>query len=128
MFQKLVSLALMGLLILLLAFVPASAQSQDEARQTEKVKQTILKLGTGAKARVEIALKDNRKLQGHVTEITDDHFVIIDSKTGAATTVLYSQVQHIRINRHPHQLAIGLAFVGGLVGLGLILAVALRGS
>ena len=128
MFNKLISLALTGLLISLVASVPVSAQSQEEARQTEKVKETILKLGTGQKARVEVILKDNRKLQGHVSAVTEDQFVIVDSKTNAATTVLYAQVQKIKVNRHPHQLAIGLAFVGGLVGLALILAVALRGS
>ena len=128
MFKKLISLALTSLLISLVASVSASAQSQEEARQTEKVKETILKLGAGKKARVEVLLKDNRKLQGHLSEATEDRFVIVDSKTNAATTVLYAQVQKIKVNGHPHQLAIGLAFVGGLVGLALILAVALRGS
>ena len=130
MFTKFLSLALAGSLISIVTLVPASAQSQTEtdARQTEKVKARILKLGTGKKVRLEVRLKDNTMLKGYVSEITEDHFNVADAKTGAVTTVPYAQVQQLKVNKYPHQLAIGLAFVGGIIAIALILAVALRGS
>ena len=130
MFMKFLSLALAGWLISMFTLVPASAQSQTEtdARQTEKVKARILKLGTGKKVLVEVRLKDNRMLKGYVSEAAEDHFNVADVKTGAVTTVVYAQVQQLKVNKYPHQLGIGLAAIGGIIGIALILAVALRGS
>src|SRR3989442_7844983 len=111
MFKKFLSLALTGSLISMVTLVPASAQSQTEtdARQTEKVKARILKLGIGKKARVEVRLKDNTRLNGYVSEITEDHFNVADANAGVAATVPYAQVQQLKVNKDPHQLAIGLA-------------------
>jgi RNase H-fold protein (predicted Holliday junction resolvase) len=130
MFTKFLSLALAASLISIIISVPASAQSQTQtdARQTEKVKARILKLETGKKVLVEVRLKDNRILKGYVSETTDDHFDVTDAKTGVVTSVVYAQVQQLKVNKYPHQVGIGLAFVGGIIGIALILAVALRGQ
>ena len=130
MFTKFLSLPLAGSLISIVTLIPASAQSQTEtdARQTEKVKARILKLGTGKKVLVEVRLKDNRMLKGYVSETTEDHFNVADAKTGVVTTVVYAQVQQLKVIKYPHQLAIGLAVVGSIIGIAVILAVALRGS
>jgi hypothetical protein len=130
MFKKFLSLALATSLISIVTLVPVSAQSQTDtdARRTEKVKARILELGTGKKVQVEVRLKDNRVLKGYVSETTEDHFNIADAKTGVVTTVAYAQVQQLKVNKYPHQLPIGIVFVGGLIGIALILAVALRGK
>ena len=130
MFMKFLSLALAVSLISLITLVPASAQSQtgSDTRQTEKIKARILKLGTERKVLVEVRLRDNRILKGYVSEAGEDRFNVADAKTGVVTSVVYAQVQQLKVNEYPHQLGIGLAVIGGLIGIGLILAVALRGS
>jgi len=129
MAKKLLSVALMLLLTSLVTPVPASAQSQEDtrARQAQKVKARISKLGTGKRAYVEVKLRDNNKLKGYVSEIADDHFVVIDPKTNVRSTVPYAQVQQIKVNNH--SLGYGLAFGAAVIG-GVIIAVSLllRGS
>ena len=66
--------------------------------------------------------------ESHISEAAEDHFNVADAKTGAVTTVVYAQVQQLKVNKYPHQLGIGLAAIGGIIGIALILAVALRGS
>jgi len=41
---------------------------------------------------------------------------------------LISIVKQLKVIKYPHQLAIGLAVVGSIIGIAVILAVALRGS
>lgn len=41
-------------------------------------------------------LRDGRKVKGRVTLIDDEHFSVIDSKTGAETPVRYAQVESVR--------------------------------
>ena len=99
MFKKLLSLALIGLL-LNLAGVEAHAHSKEEkqARFAEKVKVAVNKLGVGEAARVEVRLTDKRKLQGYISETGEDSFVVTDAKTGTATTIAYAQVKQVKGN------------------------------
>ncbi|HXT62958.1 MAG TPA: hypothetical protein VN696_07980 [Pyrinomonadaceae bacterium] len=57
-----------------------------------------MKLGTGTAARVEVKLRDKTKLRGYVEQVADDHFVVVDEKTGATTTVAYPQVKQVQGN------------------------------
>src|SRR5438067_2261831 len=77
-----------------------TAQYNDDkaAREAEKVKAAISKLGTGPAARVEVKLKDRTKLKGYVSELNDYHFVVTDDKTGIATAVAYPQVKQVKGN------------------------------
>jgi hypothetical protein len=59
------------------------------------VRQNIPRLGLGREARVMVKLRDNRKLAGYVSQVGADSFTLINERTGAPTTVLYTQVQRI---------------------------------
>ncbi len=65
MLKKVLSLMVAGLLINAVAFRSAYARPQDDqARNIEKVKENVRKLGVGEDARVEVKLQDGRKLKG----------------------------------------------------------------
>jgi alanine racemase len=119
MYKKLLTLVLIGLLVNLagVQFAQASSKEDKQAKATEKVKKGINRLGVGEKAKVEVTLRDKTKLKGYVREAGANSFVVVNSKTGAATEVTYSQVE--RVNGHNMstgaQIAIVAAIGGGLV-------------
>ena len=98
MLKKIVCLVLTGLLINTISVNAAYADSKEErqARFTERVKAGIARLGTGPDARVEVRLQDKTKLKGYLSEVTEEHFVVADAKTGVATQVLYPQVKQVK--------------------------------
>lgn len=98
MFKQLLSVSLVGLLLSFAAPVSARAgQGADEqARRVEKVRAAVRKLGVGEEARVEVKLADGRKMKGHVREASEEGFVVVDAKTGAATNVVYTQVAQVK--------------------------------
>jgi hypothetical protein len=127
MLNKLLSLALAGLLISTVMPLRTSAQSESDARQVEKVKAQITKVGTGKQARVKIKLKDNQTLKGYIGEIAEDHLTLVDARLGTISPIPYSKIEQVkRINPSPFlPLALGAATVGGLM---IVVAVVLRGS
>ena len=98
MLKKVASLVVVGFLLNVSAVSSAFAGSKEEkeTRFSEKVKAGISKLGTGADARIEVKLRDKRKLKGYVSEAGEDSFVIVDEKTRATSTVTYSQVKQVK--------------------------------
>jgi hypothetical protein len=127
MLKKILSLALAVLLIGIVSVTPVYADSKEEkeARFAEKVKAGISKLGTGEMARVEIKLRDKTKLKGYIKEAGEDSFVLVDTKTGAATTVLYPQVKQVKGNNLStgQKIALGVGItLGALLLLWLIVA------
>lgn len=118
MLKKLLSLSLVALLINLAAMTPAYASSKEEkqARFTEKVKANVLKVGTGQAARVKIKLHDKTKVAGYVSAADDEGFTVIDSKSGVATTIAYSQVKSVQ----GHNLSTGAKIA---IGVGIAAAI-----
>lgn len=111
MLRKYFVLALAAILLQFLCVRPVSAASK-----TEKVKAGIMKLGIGQDARVEVKLQNKTKLTGYVTEATANSFVITDNKTGATTTVPYSDVQQVK----GHNLSTGAKIAIGIgIGIGI---------
>jgi hypothetical protein len=100
MFKKLLSLALVVLLINLAGLTQAYAASKEEkqARFAEKVKTNVLKLGIGEAARVEVKLRDKTKLKGYISAADGESFTVTDTKSGIATTVAYPQVKSVKGN------------------------------
>ena len=78
--------------------VYAKTNAEKETHYAEKVKQAIAKLGTGETAVVKIKLRDKTKLEGFVSAIGDDSFVVTDIKTSVAATVAYPQVKQVKGN------------------------------
>lgn len=119
MFKKLLSLALVALLINLAGATPAYAASkaEEQARFAEKVKASVLKLGTGEAARVKIKLRDKTKLAGYISSADGENFTVVDSKTGMATTIAYPQVKSVKGNNLSTgaKIAIGVGIAAALV-------------
>jgi hypothetical protein len=115
MFKKILSLALVGLLVNVMGVNLAYAGSKEakETRFAEKVKAGIGKLGTGAEARVEVKLRDKTKLKGYVGEAGADSFVVVNEKTGATATVTYAQVKQVKGNNYSRgvEIAIGVGVI-----------------
>ena len=103
--KKLAALAIAALTINLMVMTSVAAtppQSErakptKEEKRAAKAKALIAKLGTGPDARIGVKLRDKTDLDGYVSEAGDDHFVVTNSKTGAVTTVMYSQVEKIKL-------------------------------
>jgi hypothetical protein len=117
MFKKLLSLTLIALLINLAGMTPAYAASKEEkqARFAGKVKESVLKFGTGQTARVKVKLRDKTRLEGYISTADEERFTVTDS-TGMATTVAYLQVKSVQ----GHNLSTGAKIA---IGVGIAAAV-----
>jgi hypothetical protein len=112
MFKKVLCFIVVGVLLSVAGVTPAYA-GRKEDRLAEKVKEGISKLGTGTAARIEVKLRDKRKLKGYVSEADEHSFVIVDERTGATSTVTYSQVQQVKGNNlsKAAKIAIGVGVI-----------------
>lgn len=129
MFRKILSFTLIVLLLNVIGISPvyAAAPKQEKgARKAEKVKASILKLGIGIEARVQVRLKNNSTVKGYISEANDKNFVVIDDKRGITTTIPYLQVRQVNRNNLATgvaKFAIGLAIIiGGFSLLGIAIA------
>ena len=98
LFKKYLSLALV-ILVINLAFGTtafASAKADKEAKFAAKVKNELLKLGTGINARVEVKLRDKTKLKGYISQINENSFVVVEDNTNTPTEVPYPQTKQSR--------------------------------
>jgi len=79
----------------------------------EKVKVGILKLGTGAEARIAVKLRDKTTVKGYISEASDESFVVVDEKTGTTSRVTYSQVRQVKGNNLSKavEIAIGVGVI-----------------
>ena len=100
MFRKLATLLLVALVINLTGVRLAYAESKEEkqARFAEKIKTSVLKLGTGDSTRVKVKLRDQAKLEGYISDAGAETFTVTNRKTGVATTVAYAQVKGVQGN------------------------------
>jgi hypothetical protein len=128
MFKKLSQLALAGLVLNLVFVVPSvnGKPQADETKHLDKVRGQIARIGTGPKARVEISLRDKTKLKGFIGESDETQFVVVDTKTGARTTLAYPQVQKVKSYRltsaFKTALAVGLGVGAALFAVVLLCA------
>jgi hypothetical protein len=104
---------------------PVSAHSsvEKQAQFAEKVRVGINNLGTGEDARIEVKLKDKSKVTGYVEEIKESSFVVKDSKTGANTSVAYSDVKQVQ-GKHLStgaKIAIGVGIGAGIVSVVVVI-------
>lgn len=109
MVKKIITAMVAILVINLGVFASVGDSSVDS--DFAKIKQKIAKMGTGPDAKIEVKLKDGKKLQGYVSEIGTDHFVVTDPKTKTETPVPYPQVRRASARRQNIILAIGIAAI-----------------
>jgi len=87
--------ALFSVLLITMVCVAATpAQADKESQRVDKVKRQVRKIGWDEN--VEVRLADSTKLKGQISVIGDDYFVLVDRKTGDATTLNFAQVKQIR--------------------------------
>ena len=118
MLKQIVSFALAAALLCATAARPAHARPEGgkEARRVEKLKERAEKFCRRGARRVEVRLKDGRKLKGRVVETAEADFVLADTKAGTTSTIRYDEVKHLGVDR-PGSLAGTLVLLGGTIGL-----------
>ena len=126
MIKRLVSLVVSNSLVLFLCAgtLVASSREEKEAELAAVVKSRISKLGTGSAARIEVKLRDKTKIKGYVREIAEDHFVVVDDRTGVTTTIAYPQVKQVKSNN----LSTGAKYAIFVLIMGVIFAIANSGG
>ena len=95
MANRLLAVLLVTLMVSSVFVTAASAKPnvEKEPQLAARVRAAVVKLGTGSSARIEIKLIDGIRLKRYVSESAQDHIVIVNDKTGAATAVPYPQVK-----------------------------------
>jgi hypothetical protein len=74
----------------------ARAQTGDEARRAQQSRMSVLKMGTGERARVEVKLRDETKVKGYVSAAGADSFTVTNAGTGESTVVAYNDVAQVK--------------------------------
>lgn len=119
MFNKIIAVALAGLLINLAGVRLAYADSKEENQVpfAEKVKANVQRLGTGEAARVKVQLRDQTRLEGYISTADDEGFTVTNSKTGTATEVAYPQVKSVKGNNLSTgaKIAIGVGIAAAVI-------------
>lgn len=119
MFKKAMTVLLVALVINLAGGRLAYSASKQEkpARFTEKIKASVLKLGTGESTRVKVKLQDKTKLEGYISDAGAESFTVTNQKTGVATTVAYPQVKSVQGNNLSTgaKIAIGVGIAATIV-------------
>jgi hypothetical protein len=75
----------------------STAQVTKETKRAAKIKKLIFQSGIGPGNDIEVKLRDKTRIAGYVSEVTDDHFVVTDLKTGSSTKLEYGQVDKARL-------------------------------
>ena len=112
------ALMLIGALILSMSaasMTPGKSKEEKAAEFAGKVKAGITRLGVGPDARVMVKLRDKTKLNGYVSQIGDESFVVADARTGVTTEVQYPDVARVKGNNLSTGATIAIA-VGLAVG------------
>ncbi len=107
--------------------VIALAGPSEESKSALKVRAQIAKLGVGEQARLEVKLKDQRKLKGYIREVRDSEFILVEEYDGNAITIPYSEVQQGKGKNLTAGTRILIA-VGVFIGVMLLVAIALNDS
>ncbi|HVG29832.1 MAG TPA: hypothetical protein VM864_09055 [Pyrinomonadaceae bacterium] len=116
MLKQTVSFALAAALLFTTAARGAQArpQGEQESRRVGKLKERAEKCYKGGASRVEVKLKDGRKLKGRVIATAETDFVLADTKAGTTSMIRYDEVKHLGV---PIDHRRGLVMVGLTFGL-----------
>lgn len=115
------SLVLIYVLVFTAAPVLARTRADRQAESSEQIKAKVLQLGTGAKARATVRLKNGTKIKGYVEQAGEQEFAVRDKETGASVRLLYTDVAKFE-ERKGHSTAKAIA-IGAGIGAGVILTI-----
>ena len=124
MIRKLLAFTLAALVISLGCVTFALAQTDKEAQRVAQMKHAVNKIGIDENAKVR--LHDGTKLKGHISEIGEDYFVLIEEKTANSNRISFAQVKQVR-----PKVDNPFGDPGVLMGIGLIpviIAIAILGG
>ena len=111
-----------ALIISLVCVTSTPGQADKESQRVVKVKQQVNKIGWDEN--VEVRLTDSSRLKGQVSIIGDEYFVLVDRKTGDATTLRFAQVKQIRrVLDNPFSdpaVLVGLAIIPAIIVLSVL--------
>jgi hypothetical protein len=97
MFKRTFTVILSGVLLLAaFGFQSVGAQSAGDSQAVEKIRTKAQKIGVGGNARVEVKLRDNTQLKGFISDLSQDSFTVVDSKTGSTRTVSYADTSAVK--------------------------------
>ncbi len=97
MYKKALSLMLVSFLIQMICIAPVSAFAPTNT-ETERVARMKERIGAAQleKKRVVITPRDGTKLNGRISEVKEDSFVVSDEKTGATTEIRYEDATQVK--------------------------------
>lgn len=99
-----------------------TAAAVKAAEKAAKVKSEIGRLGTGEAARVDVRLRDARRVRGYVSAASEAAFEVKDLETGATTSVAYDDVSKVK----GHNLSTGTWIaIGTAAAVGVVLLIVL---
>jgi hypothetical protein len=126
MIKRFLSVALAGLLICTggVRLTSANSKEDKQARLAYRIKEGIARLGTGPEARVKLTLRNKTRLEGYVSETSEEHFVVLNSITGTPMKVAFSDVQQVKGNN----LSKGVKIAITVAALALIAVLLLAGA
>jgi hypothetical protein len=101
-------------------FRSVQAEAGEDARLAHQTRISILKLGTGEQARVEVKLRDDTKLKGYVSAAGTDSFTVRDARTATATAVAYTDVAQVKKPGNGFS-TMTKVLIGGAVAAGVII-------
>ncbi|HSO73877.1 MAG TPA: hypothetical protein VLU47_03495 [Blastocatellia bacterium] len=93
----------------------------DQAGHIRKVRTSVLKLGVGRDARVQLRLRDKTRLSGFISEVGEDSLVIESETTGAVTAVAYPNVTQVKGHNLSTGAKIGIGIAIGFAVTALII-------
>ena len=102
--KKTLAVILTGILLTVAVAGPVNAQSAPDGVWDEgqndprvvRVRMDVMKMGVGEKARVEVKLRDERKLKGYIEEAREDSFTVVDSTNGSNQRIAYANVDKVK--------------------------------
>jgi sRNA-binding regulator protein Hfq len=106
--QLVPALAVLVFCLLYTAAIAAQAKAQ-ASTSADEAKMEVQRLGFGKP--VKVKLHNGMKMRGRITGLTDDEFVVTDSKTGSMMKVAYTDVAEIRKQREMPRV-LQAAFIG----------------
>ena len=127
MLRKLFSSILMTVILIQAGGYVVFAQDKS-AQRIEQLKEKIAKLGTGEKARVAVTLANGSKVNGYVSQINANSFVVTDKKSSTTTEIQFSDVNKLAGRNMSTGTKVALGFGIAAVALALLALIALHYS
>lgn len=123
MLKKTLALSMSILLFTFLTVRTTFAETKEE-KFANKVKANLARLKTGPDARIEVKLKDKRKIKGYVSATDEEQFTVV-TDAGENVNVSYSQVKQAKGNNLSQK--VKFAIFAGVLLLGLALLLIISG-